>query len=100
VIPQKFGDHAGITPKTVEKVSATISIFASKLNSPMLHHRPYLPCLPTRATVVPSGPDWLHEIKYDGYRVIVQRDGDRVRLSGGYDWSSRYSWIVMTRVME
>ena len=23
-------------------------------------------CLPTRATVVPSGPDWLHEVKYDG----------------------------------
>jgi hypothetical protein len=22
--------------------------------------------LPTRATTVPSGPDWIHEIKYDG----------------------------------
>ena len=22
--------------------------------------------LPTRATTVPDGPDWLHEIKYDG----------------------------------
>ena len=24
-------------------------------------------CLPTSGKAVPSGPDWLHEIKYDGY---------------------------------
>jgi hypothetical protein len=23
-------------------------------------------CIPTRSTIVPTGPDWLHEIKYDG----------------------------------
>jgi ATP-dependent DNA ligase len=35
-----------------------------------------------------GGPDWLHEIKYNGYRLRVDRDGDRVRLitRGGYDW--------------
>jgi bifunctional non-homologous end joining protein LigD len=38
------------------------------------------PCLPTRGTKVPAGPDWLHEIKHDGYRLIVQRDGSLVRL--------------------
>ena len=36
-------------------------------------------CLPTRATVVPNGPEWFHEIKYDGYRLRVERNGDRVR---------------------
>jgi bifunctional non-homologous end joining protein LigD len=53
-------------------------------------------CIPTKATSVPAGPDWLHEIKYDGYRLRVERDGDRVRLitKGGYDWSKRYPWIV------
>src|SRR5579871_6652368 len=46
-------------------------------------------CLPTRSTMVPSGPDWLHEVKYDGYRLRLERDGDRVRLvtRGGYDWT-------------
>ena|SRR6516162_1459876 len=44
-------------------------------------------CIPTRGIKVPSGPDWLHEIKYDGYRLRVERNGDRVRLitRGGYD---------------
>jgi ATP-dependent DNA ligase len=53
-------------------------------------------CLPTRATTVPDGPDWLHEIKYDGYRLRVERDGDHVRLitRGGYNWTDRYPWIV------
>jgi bifunctional non-homologous end joining protein LigD len=53
-------------------------------------------CIPTRGVKVPSGPDWLREIKYDGYRLRVERDGDRVRLitRGGYDWTKRYPWIV------
>jgi bifunctional non-homologous end joining protein LigD len=28
----------------------------------------------------PSGPGWLHEIKFDGYRVIASKDVERVRL--------------------
>ena len=28
----------------------------------------------------PDGPEWFHEIKYDGYRLRVERDDDRVRL--------------------
>jgi ATP-dependent DNA ligase len=53
-------------------------------------------CHPTRATNVPHTPDWLHEIKYDGYRLRLERDGDRVRLitKGGYNWTDRYPWIV------
>jgi ATP-dependent DNA ligase len=44
----------------------------------------------------PAGPDWLHEIKHDGYRMIVQRDGSRVRLftRNGHDWIDRYPLIV------
>jgi hypothetical protein len=26
-----------------------------------------------------AGPDWLHEIKHDGYRLIVRRDGAAFR---------------------
>ena len=59
---------------------------------------PYAPCIPTRGTVVPSHPDWVHEVKHDGFRLIVARDGDRVRLytRNGYDWTDRYPLIVET----
>src|SRR3954467_15534327 len=58
--------------------------------------RKFEPCIPTRGTEVPSGPDWLHEVKHDGYRLIVQRDGERVRLltRRGYDWSDRFPLIT------
>jgi bifunctional non-homologous end joining protein LigD len=54
------------------------------------------PCIPTRGTKVPNRPEWLHEIKHDGYRLIVQREGKRVRLftRNGYDWSHRFPLIV------
>jgi len=55
-------------------------------------------CLPTKSVSVPAGSDWLHEIKYDGYRVRLERDGARVRLTtrGGYNWTVRYPWIIET----
>jgi ATP-dependent DNA ligase len=54
------------------------------------------PCIPTRSAKPPAGPDWVHEIKHDGYRLIVRRDGDTVRLftRRGYDWSDRYPAIA------
>jgi bifunctional non-homologous end joining protein LigD len=53
-------------------------------------------CLPTCEIKVPDRPEWIHEVKYDGYRLRVERDGDRVRLitRGGYNWTKRYPWIV------
>jgi len=47
----------------------------------------FQPYIPARGTKVPAGPDWLHEVKHDGFRMIVQRDGDRVQLrSVGDRW--------------
>jgi bifunctional non-homologous end joining protein LigD len=52
--------------------------------------------IPSRAPKPPSGPDWVHEIKHDGYRVIVRREGEAVRLftRRGYDWTDRYPAIA------
>lgn len=54
------------------------------------------PCLPTPARQPPAGPDWLHEIKHDGFRFQVLRDGARVRLltRNGNDWTKRYPAIA------
>jgi bifunctional non-homologous end joining protein LigD len=55
--------------------------------------------LPTKADTVPAGPDWLHEIKFDGYRMMLIRERDRVRLisRGGHDWGKRFPLIVRAR---
>ena len=56
---------------------------------------PFEPCVPTRGTKVPDRPEWIHEVKHDGYRLIVQREGQRVRLftRNGHDWSDRFPLI-------
>jgi hypothetical protein len=38
------------------------------------------PCIPTLAHKPSFGPDWVHEIKHDGYRLIVRGDGKAVHL--------------------
>jgi len=52
--------------------------------------------LPVKAIKVPTGPDWLHEIKHDGYRLMLVREQERVRLfsKSGLDWTKRFPWIV------
>jgi bifunctional non-homologous end joining protein LigD len=54
------------------------------------------PCLPTKATALPSGALWVHEIKHDGFRVIARKDGPRVRLYSrpGNDLTHRFPLIV------
>ena len=49
----------------------------------------YSPCIPTRGTKVPSRDDWFHEVKHDGYRLMIQRDGKRVRrwTRNCYNWT-------------
>jgi bifunctional non-homologous end joining protein LigD len=39
------------------------------------------PCLPSPVKAPPSGPDWLHEIKHDGFRILARRDDKGLRLA-------------------
>jgi bifunctional non-homologous end joining protein LigD len=54
------------------------------------------PCQPSKVARPPSGPLWVHEIKHDGYRLMVRRDGARVRsfTRNGHDWADRFPAIV------
>jgi ATP-dependent DNA ligase len=54
------------------------------------------PCLPSPAKAPPTGPDWLHEIKHDGFRIIARRDAAGVRLytRNGNDFTARFLLIV------
>ncbi len=44
----------------------------------------------------PDGPDWLHEIKFDGYRMHARLDRGAVRLltRTGLDWTHKYPEIA------
>jgi bifunctional non-homologous end joining protein LigD len=55
-----------------------------------------IPAQPVLASRPPSGAHWVHEIKHDGYRIIVRRDGPTVRLysRNAYDWTARLSAIA------
>src|SRR2546426_12780220 len=49
------------------------------------------PCLPSPAAKPPAGAGWLHEIKHDGFRMLVRRDAAGVGLfhPNGHDWTRR-----------
>jgi ATP-dependent DNA ligase len=55
------------------------------------------PCLPSAAKAPPSGPDWIHEIKHDGFRIMARRDAAGVRLitRKGNDLTRRFPFIAM-----
>jgi bifunctional non-homologous end joining protein LigD len=54
------------------------------------------PCLPSRSAAPPSGPDWIHEIKHDGFRIMARRDARAVRLfsRNGYNFGDRFPLIA------
>jgi bifunctional non-homologous end joining protein LigD len=54
------------------------------------------PAQPVLASKPPSGDGWVHEIKHDGYRMIVRRDGAEVRLysRNANDWTARLRAIA------
>lgn len=51
------------------------------------------PQLATLVTAAPSGNEWIHEIKYDGYRTLARLEAGRVRwmTRSGLDWSDRFA---------
>jgi ATP-dependent DNA ligase len=55
-----------------------------------------VPAQPMKASKPQVGTDWVHEIKHDGYRIIVRQDGRTVRLYGrnAYDWTARLAAIA------
>ena len=54
---------------------------------------------PQKATLVdhvPSGPGWIHEMKYDGYRCLLAIGGGEAKVytRSGLDWSDKFPEIV------
>src|SRR3954452_11564559 len=54
------------------------------------------PCQTTLRNTPPDGAEWLHEIKYDGYRIQGHARASRAQLftRRGYDWTARFGPLV------
>jgi bifunctional non-homologous end joining protein LigD len=54
------------------------------------------PCLATLQTAPPTGGEWLHEVKFDGYRIQAHLSGGRPKLltRKGLDWSDRFGKAI------
>jgi bifunctional non-homologous end joining protein LigD len=57
---------------------------------------PFEACLPRPAKSPPTGADWIHEIKHDGFRIIGRKNAVGVRLitRSGYDITGRFPLVV------
>ncbi|MEO6153730.1 MAG: DNA ligase D [Croceibacterium sp.] len=54
------------------------------------------PQLATLVDAVPAGNGWLHEIKFDGYRLLISAAGEKVSVftRKGLDWSDKFAPLV------
>jgi ATP-dependent DNA ligase len=66
---------------------------SAERTSPPALVKPQLAALVKKA---PDGPEWLHEIKLDGYRMHARLDAGRVRIltRRGNDWTEKYPAIA------
>ena len=55
-----------------------------------------VPAQPVEREKPPTGAEWIHEIKHDGYRMIVHKEGENARLYSrkAIDWSGRLPAIA------
>ena len=54
-----------------------------------------LPSLPILKSVPPTGDGWIHEVKFDGWRVQLHKDGDQVTVysRNGSDFTARFPYM-------
>lgn len=54
------------------------------------------PSLATLSSTAPAGDDWVHEIKFDGYRIQARIDAGKVslRTRSGLVWTKKFPWIA------
>jgi bifunctional non-homologous end joining protein LigD len=88
-------------PKTTAKAVTPVAIKRSSDSTPSSGRRSRLPdfmplSLATLHSAAPDGPEWLHEIKFDGYRIEARLERGKVQLltRKQLDWTHRFERIA------
>ena len=87
-------ESAKLEPKTA-KIQTYRNIAGAKKAKLPAFVRPQLATL---VDSVPQGDEWLHEIKFDGYRILCRIDNKRAKFltREGQDWTGRFGGLVET----
>ena len=87
-------DEGGIRPAGSKGGGTRLTTSKGKRRHALPAFQP--PQLATLVDHVPTGAEWLHEVKYDGYRCLLAIAGDSARAytRTGLDWSDRFAPIV------
>lgn len=75
-----------------------VSRVAATIWCPLLKRHPFvIPSAPVLKAQPPTGPDWIHEVKFDGFRVQIHKDGDEVTLFSrrGHDITKRFRAVAV-----
>lgn len=103
---QYIWDMTGLKKSSKNKQNKKITIQKSKVKKSKLNIKINLPktpmpeyIIPQMATLVdkpPIGEDWIHEIKFDGYRLIVIKKNGKTRLftRNINDWTDKFTMIA------
>jgi bifunctional non-homologous end joining protein LigD len=80
---EKAAEHNADETKATRRKAKSTSGKPPKFRSPQLA---------TLVDTVPTGNDWIHEIKFDGYRAMIAAAGDKVSVytRNGHDWSDKF----------
>jgi bifunctional non-homologous end joining protein LigD len=101
---QKAPRQSPITPRTGRRIpsrrrkSASVKSVrgsrAARLPAAMS------PQLATLSASVPAGEQWLHELKFDGYRLLcmIQKGSTRLITRRGKDWTQRFPAVATAAV--
>jgi ATP-dependent DNA ligase len=85
---------SGIIKRSASQAVEVSPLRRSQPNSPLPQFVP--PQLSKPVAAPPSGPQWLHEIKLDGYRMAARLDNGRAQVltRTGLDWSDKYPSVT------
>lgn len=90
--------NSALTERSMDEITTEtkIDIHTLSLAKQSLIPAVFKPELAYLSNTVPDGHDWLHEVKYDGYRILCFIEGKSIRFltRNGHDWTHKFSSII------